>query len=156
MRVSVNKASMAAAATLAVLVLTNVADAGVSLGFPKGRPYYGSSSGSSSMRSYRYYAPSQSTADETRQSFSYEPSEEGSTEGVVKGGCCCGGDVAKSGAAADNAKDNVAAKPEETRQSYSYEPEAQSATQSRRYSRRSERVGEPWQYQRTDPRRHDN
>ena len=152
MRVSVNKASMAAAATLAVLVLTNVADAGVSLGYPKGRPYYGSDSGSSSMRSSRYYAPSQATADETRQSFSYEPSEEGASDGAAKGGCCCGdGHASKS-----DAKDDVAAKPEETRQSYSYEPEAEPATPSRSYSRRAERVGDPWQYQRTDPRRRGN
>ncbi len=68
MQVSFNKASMAAAATLAVLVLTNVADAGVSLGYPKGRPYYGSDHQQSGMRSYRNYAPSYSTADETRQS----------------------------------------------------------------------------------------
>lgn len=149
MRVSIHKASMIAAATLAVLVLTNVADAGVSLGYPPGRPYYGSNNQQSGMRSYRYCAPSQSSIGETRQSFSYEPSEVGSSS---KSGCCCcgGGHVSKSAT-----QDDVAAKSEETRQSYSYEPQAEPAP-TRRYSRRAERVGDPWQFQRTDPRRRGN
>jgi hypothetical protein len=152
MNASFNKASIAAAATLAVLVLTNVADAAVSLGYPPGRPYFGSNNQQSGMRSYRTYAPSQSTADETRQSFSYEPSEEGSSNAAVKSGCCCGdGHASKS-----DAKDDIAAKPEETRQSYSYEPDAEPATQYRSFSRRTESVGDPWQYQRTDPRRRGN
>jgi hypothetical protein len=152
MNASFNKASFAAAATLAVLVLTNVADAAVSLGYPPGRPYYGSSNQQSGMRSYRSYAPSYSTADETRQSYSYEPSEDGSADGAAQNGCCCSGGHASKG----DANDHVAAKPEETRQSYSYEPAAEPAPQYRSNGRRTASVGAPWQYQRTDPRRRGN
>jgi len=152
MTVSFNKASIAVAATLAVLVLANVADAAVSLGYPKGRPYFGSDSGQSAARSYRNFAPSQSAADDTRQSFSYEPSEEADSSQIRTKGCCCGGDHASQ----SDARGDVASKPEETRRSYSYEPESQGATQQRFYSRRTSRVGEPWQYQKTDPRRMGN
>jgi hypothetical protein len=151
MTVSFNKASIAVAATLAVLVLANGVLGAPSLGYPAGRPYFGSSNQQSGARAYRNYAPSYSTADETRQSYSYEPSESGeaATESTAQSGCCCGERQADT----KRAQDDVASKSDETRRSYSYEPDAQPATQGRTYRSRATRVGDPWQYQRTDPRR---
>lgn len=73
MNVSFNKAVMATAATLVALVLANSAEA-VTLGYPRGRPYYGAPHNTQVSR-YLNYAPAQTNSDTTRQSFSYEPSE---------------------------------------------------------------------------------
>jgi hypothetical protein len=139
---------------LALLVLASGASAAPSLGFPSGRPYYGSSNNRSSGRSFRSYSPSYSTSTETRQSFSYEPAENGVK---VYGGC--NGHAAVPQAAVPQAakkaetKQDVAAAPQTTRRSYSYEPATQPVPQHRAYSRSSSPKKEAWQYQKTDPRR---
>lgn len=150
MSASFNKAAMSAAATVVVLVLTSAAPAAVSPGYPKGRPYFGSEN-QGSARSYRGYARAYSAPAETRQSFSYEPSESGASQDHAKssGGCCCGGRTAGR----SETTDDVAANTDQTRRSYSYEPESQPTTQWRTYNRRSTTVLDPWQYQKTDPRR---
>jgi hypothetical protein len=134
---------------LALLFLASAAQAAPSLGYPAGRPYYGANNQSSGSRTFRRYSPPYST--ETRQSFSYEPAESGVT---VKGSCGCRGHVAAPQAAAKKAetKQDIAAAPQVTRRSYSYEP-ATPAPQRRAYSRNSGPTKEPWQYQKTDPRR---
>lgn len=153
MRVSFNKASIAAAASLAALVLTNAALA-VSLGYPQGRPYFGSNSGQSTARSYSSSAPSYAaSSDETRQSFSYEPSEGGSLRATTSyGGCCCGGQVARS----SESTDDVASNQGETRRSFSYEPEAQSYSADSAMSapRYSAPHGDSWLMQKANPRRY--
>ena len=103
-------------------------------------------------RSFRSYAPTYST--ETRQSFSYEPAENGVR---VYGGC--NGRVVVPQAAVPQAakkaetKKDVAAAPKTTRRSYSYEPATQPAPQRQAYNRSSSPKKEAWQYQKTDPRR---
>jgi hypothetical protein len=140
------------ASVLTLLVLASGVSAAPSLGIS--RPYYGSSNNGSSARSFRSYAPSYSTATETRQSFSYEPAENGVR---VNGGC--NGHTAAPQAAVPQAakkaesKKDVAAAPKTTRRSYSYEPATQPAPQYRAYSRSSSPKKEAWQYQKTDPRR---
>jgi hypothetical protein len=134
---------------LALLVLASGVSAAPSLGI--NRPYYGSNSSRSSSGSFRSYAPTYST--ETRQSFSYEPAENGAP---VYGGC--NGSVVVPQAAVPQAakkaetKKDVAAAPKTTRRSYSYEPATQPAPQRQAY-RSSSPKKEAWQYQKTDPRR---
>lgn len=130
---------------LALVVLASGASAAPSLGYPTGRPYYGSNNNRSSARSFRSYAPSYST--ETRQSFSYEPAE----NGVRVYGGCNGRVVVPQAANKAETKKDVAAAPKTTRRSYSYEPATQPAPQA--YNRRSSPTKEAWQYQKTDPRR---
>lgn len=133
MNVSFNKAAIAVATTFAVLVLTNAASAAISLGFPQGRPYYGAQHQRSATRSYYYSTPSYSTPMEsTRQSFSYEP-----TETAPK---------------SDSAQDVKINEPPTVRRSYSYEP-ATSAPRMGGAYRSWSPTKEPWQYQKTDPRR---
>jgi hypothetical protein len=131
---------------LALLVLASGASAAPSLGYPAGRPYYGSNNNRSSARSFRSYAPSYST--ETRQSFSYEPAENGARDGG-----CNSRVVAPQASKQAEAKKDVAAVPKSTRRSYSYEPATQPAPQQRAYNRGSSPTKEAWQYQKTDPRR---
>lgn len=132
---------------LALLVLASGASAGPSLGYPPGRPYYGSNNNRSGARSFRSYAPTYST--ETRQSFSYEPAENGVR---VRGGCY-GRTVAPQASKSAETKKDVAAGPKTTRRSYSYDPAIQPAPQQRAYNRGSSPRREAWQYQKTDPRR---
>ena len=135
---------------LALLVLASGASAAPSLGYPAGRPYYGSNNNRSSDRSFRTSAPSYSTSNETRQSFSYEPAENGVT---VNGGCT-GHTAAPQAAKNAETKKDVAAVPQNTRRSYSYEPAIEPAPQRRAYNRGdSSPMKEAWQYQKTDPRR---
>lgn len=130
---------------LALLVLASGVSAAPSLGI--NRPYYGSENNRSSSRSFRNYAPSYST--ETRQSFSYEPAENG-----VRVYCGCNGRaMAPQASKQAETKKDVAAAPKTTRRSYSYDPATQPAPQQRAYNRGSSPKKEAWQYQKTDPRR---
>lgn len=129
----------------ALLMLASGVQAAPSLGYPKGRPYYGANNQSSGVRSFRSYAPAYST--ETRQSFSYEPREK---LVAPKGGCH--GHVAAPQAAKAEAKKDVAAVPRAIRRSYSYEPAAP-APQARSFGRNANPRKDAWQYQKTDPRR---
>ncbi len=103
MSVSYNKAISVASAVLALMVLASGASAAPSLGYPSGRPYYGSSNQQSGSRSgsMRSYAPGGTY--ETRQSFSYEPAE-GDAATVTQGGCGCGGDH-QAATSSDSAQD---------------------------------------------------
>lgn len=143
MNVSFNKAACVAAATLAALVLTNTALAAVSLGYPKGRPYFGFQNQRSMSRTYNNYAPSYSTpAEDTRQSFSYEPTESAAAD-----------DAKQPARASDDAGQAGAEQRTTIRRSYSYEPTTPSTTRWRSNYRGSSALKEPWQYQKTDPRR---
>ena len=130
---------------LALLVLASGASAAPSLGI--NRPYYGSENNRSSARSFRSYAPAYST--ETRQSFSYEPAENGAR---VNGGCHDHAVVPQAAKKAETKKD-VTAVPKTTRRSYSYEPTMEPAPQPRAFNRSPSPRREAWQYQKTDPRR---
>ena len=130
---------------LALLVLANGASAAPSLGYPAGRPYYGSTNRQSGSQSFRSYSPSYSS--ETRQSFSYEPAES-----AVKGDCGCNGQVVVPQAA--ETKKDVAAAPKTTRRSYSYEPATEPAPRVRNYNRSSAPKKDPWLYPKGDPRRY--
>jgi hypothetical protein len=133
---------------LALLVMASGAAAAPSLGLAKGRPYYGSSNRSTSSSATRNYAPAFST--ETRQSFSYEPAD-GSAKAT---GGCPQQAAAPQAVTKDTTKDDVAAAPKVTRRSYSYEPAIQTAPSVRSYNRSAAPNKEPWQYQKTDPRRY--
>lgn len=130
-----------------LLILVSGAQAAPPLGFPKGRPYYGANNQRVGSSSFRTYAPAYST--ETRQSFSYEPAEKAVQ---AKGGCHDPVAVPQATTKTEE-KQDVAATPKATRRSYSYEP-ATPAPQWRGSSRNSGPKKEPWQYQKTDPRRY--
>ncbi|MEX0642378.1 MAG: hypothetical protein WD468_06740 [Pirellulales bacterium] len=132
---------------LALLILASGASAAPSLGYPSGRPYYGSSNNRSSARSFRSYAASY--PNDTRQSFSYEPAE----KGVRSNGGCNGHAVVPQASKQGETKKDVAAAPKTTRRSYSYEPATQPEPQRPAYNRGSSPQKEAWQYQKTDPRR---
>lgn len=140
------------ASVLALFVMTSGVSAAPSLGI--NRPYFGSGNSGASARSYRSYAPSYSTPSETRQSFSYEPAENG-----VKVQSGCNGHAATAPAVVPQAakkaetKKDVAAVPPTTRRSYSYEPAIEPVPQQRVYNQNSAPRKEAWQYQKTDPRR---
>jgi hypothetical protein len=137
---------------LALLVLASGASAAPSLGI--NRPYYGSSKSGLSARSFRSPAPSYFAVPETRQSFSYEPAE----NGVKVNSGCHGQSVAPQAVVPQAAKKaetkkEVAVAPKTTRRSYSYEPAIQPAPQRQVYGRSYSPRKEAWQYQKTDPRR---
>lgn len=136
MNVSFNKAAIAATASVAVLVLTTAAIA-VSPGYPKGRPYFGSQQ-HSMARSYNYYsAPSYSApAEDTRQSFSHEPTESAAQD--------------QSAQAAQPQHEAHVQRPT-VRRSYSYEPSQ--PMQWRSSGRRMGAGRDRWLLQKTDPRR---
>jgi len=154
------------AAMLMVPVLeSKVSAARPSLGFPKGKPYYGASNqgGSQSrMRSRSMYRSSEpvivrserapevvAQAPAERRSYSYEPSQES-----VSGACGCGGTVMSHEAPA------TADRSTETRRRYSYEPSTNSDENSARSysapSMRSSRSSQTPLYllPKTDPRRY--
>jgi hypothetical protein len=137
---------IAGASVFALLLLASGAQAAPSLGFSKGRPYYGANNGPSASRSFRNVAPAYST--DTRQSFSYEPAEK-----AVEGSGRYHGQAAAPQAAAKAETKPDAAAPKVTRRSYSYEP-ATPAPQLRSSIRRAGPKKEPWQYQKADPRRY--
>lgn len=130
----------------ALLMLASGTQAAPSIGYPKGRPYYGATNHPSAVRSFRNYAPAYST--DTRQSFSYEPAEKAV---VPKSGCQAHVGAPQAAAKAPTKKDAAAA-PKVTRRSFSYEP-VTPAPQVRGYNRNAGPRKEPWQYQKTDPRR---
>ena len=156
--------AFAAAALLVIPAFVSSAPAaGPSLGFPKGKPYYGASNQSTSqsrMRSRTYYrstapvivrtepAPNAvAQAPTERRSFSYEPSRE-----IVSDGCGCGGTVTQSAPA-------TAERSTETRRSYSYEPsidDSSSAPSAPRMQMRSSRPSRTPAYllPKTDPRKY--
>jgi hypothetical protein len=144
MNFSFNKAAIVAAVTLAALVLTNAA-IGATPGYPKNRPYFGSHWNQSPARSYNYYAaPSYSApAEESRQSYSYEPtpSTAESKEQPAK---------QESGATQPQAEQQTT-----VRRSYSYEPQSQSTTQWRNSGRRFGGGRDRWLFQKADPHRID-
>src|SRR5262245_28071958 len=80
-----------------LLIFASGAQAAPSIGYPQGRPYYGSNNHRSGTRSFRSYAPAYST--ETRQSFSYQPVEKG-----AKVQSRCQGQVAAPATAKPQAK----------------------------------------------------
>ena len=150
MNVALNHWLLVGASALALLVSTNVSMA--SIGVPKGRPYYGSQN-DAGFRSYRSYGPSYSAPSESRQSFSYEPGEDGNQP--ASGGCGCGSKAAAASESHDTAQKDGASD-DTARQSYSYEPETSSDQGS--MSRTVRRSGgtmqrDNWHYQKTDPRR---
>jgi hypothetical protein len=145
MNVSFNKAAIVAAVTLAALVLTNAAPAATP-GYPKNRPYYGSHWNQSPARSYNYSsAPSYSApAEESRQSFSYEPtpSTAESKEHPKK--------------QESSATQSQAEQQSTVRRSYSYDPQSQSTTQWRsNIARRFGGGRDRWLLQKADPHRID-
>lgn len=131
----------------ALLILASGAQAAPTPGYPKGRPYYGSNNQSVGVRSFRTYAPAYSA--ETRQSFSYEPTE----KVVAPRGGCHGRVAAPQAAKKAETKKDVAAAPQVTRRSFSYDP-ATPAPRTRGFNRNVGPKKEPWQYQKTDPRRY--
>lgn len=139
MSVSLSKLS-GAVGLLSLLVFVAGASAAPSLGYPAGRPYYGS--GHAHRHIYRSYSPSYT--GETRQSFSHEPAEHAVDANSSKA------DKAAAPKASESkpAQEHAAAPQTTTRQSYSYEP----ATQSRGLNRRSHHR-DAWQLQKTDARR---
>ena len=147
MTVALNHLLIVGASALALLVSTSVSMA--SIGVPKGRPYYGGPSPAGGQ-TFRSATPSYSMPGESRQSYSYEPGEEGSRQ--ASGGCCC---RSKSASSAPRAPE-VAEKSGDSRQSYSYEPTEGDGTVERNIRRSgSSNMSrkQPWQYQKTDPRR---
>lgn len=134
---------------LGISVLASQVTAAPSLGYPKGRPYYGSNA-QSSGRSFRSYNYTPAFSGETRQSFSYEPGQN-----AVKAGTGCHAKaVAPKKAAKVETKKKVATAPQATRRSYSYEPTFQATPQPRTYFHNRAPKKEAWQYQKTDPRRY--
>lgn len=135
---------IAATSVLALLVVVSNASAAISLGFPAGRPYYGSNQHARNSYSYRSYAPANST--ESRQSFSYEPADKSTA--AQQGNA--DNHTAPKAAQKSTTNEHVATAPQTTttRQSFSYEP----ATQRRGLVRRSAHR-DNWQYQKTDTRR---
>lgn len=130
---------------LAVLVLACGASAAPSLGI--NRPFYGSTNNRSSARSFRNCAPAYST--ETRHSYSFDPAQNGAN---VHGDCHDNAVTPQATKQAEVQKDSSAV-PKSIRRSYSYEPAITPAPQGR-VSRRGLAAGkEPWQLQKTDPRR---
>jgi hypothetical protein len=154
MNVLFGKASIAASATLSLLVLASGAPAAPSLGFPSGRPYYGSSNQQSGSRSgyMPSYAPAGSA--ETRQSYSYEPGESAEPATEAKSGCGCGAQSAAPQASNEDNNNDVAAAPDMTRRSYSYEPATQPGSSARSFSRSAASKKDPWLYPKGDPRRY--
>jgi hypothetical protein len=142
MTAAFNKLTIVAMGAVALLFSTN-ASAAVSIGVPKGRPYYGAPS-SSGRHAFRSYAPAYSA--ETRQSYAYEPAE---TTAPVRATPC----QPQATAQPKTEKPGAAADPQRVRRSYSYEPDARSNV--RKNSGGSPRFGgkSPWAYQKTDPRR---
>jgi hypothetical protein len=148
MTVALNRFLVAGATAVALMISTSVASA--SIGVPKGRPYYGAPS-SSGSQTFRSYGPAYTTdANESRQSFSYEPGE--NAEQPASGGCGCG---SKSSAPSKAESHDVAKAPDTARQSFSQEPSNQSDLRgpSRRSGERSMSAKPAWEYQKTDPRR---
>lgn len=162
MNAGLNRLVVVGTGALALLVAGSVS-AAVSIGVPAGRPYFGSSN-RADFRSMRSYLPTYSEpATESRQSFSYEPSEAGEQTAATSGGCCCGSHVAAPSESHDVAQKDPA-KSDTTRQSFSYEPEASVGATSqetvsqgmmRRNTYRGMERRDAWQYQKTDPRRND-
>jgi hypothetical protein len=140
MTASFNNLMIVGTAAIALLVSAN-ASAAVSIGVPKGRPYYGAPSNTGGQ-SFRSYAPSYST--EARQSFSYEPAEKAAP---VQANPC----RPQATVAPKIEKQDAASAPHKVRRSYSYEPSP--AVGSNAGPRRHWGGKSPWAYQKTDPRR---
>lgn len=123
---------------LSLLVFAAGASAAPSIGYPAGRPYYGS--GHQHAHVYRNFSPSYVTT-EARQSFSHEP-----TEKAADAGKASADQQAAPQAAQDNqASEHVAAAPRTTtRRSFSYEPTMQRHRSGHR---------DAWLYQKADARR---
>ncbi len=148
MSATLNKLTIVGTATLALLVLASGASAATSLGFPKGRPYYGGSSQQSGARAFRSYSPAYST--ETRQSFSYEPAEAATS---AKDGCPQRAAVPQA-TKKDEATQGVATDPQVTRRSYSYEPAVEPAQRVRSFNRNVAPKRDAWSVPKADPRRY--
>ena len=138
-------AAVAIAATLTIQVFsTSVSAAGPSLGFPSGKPYYGSSNqraSQSRMRPRPMYRSSEpaivrterapdavAQAPTDERSYSYEPSHQ-----AMSGGCGCQGSVATEHAPA------TAQRSTDTGRSFSYEPSTSDSYSAPRMQRRSSR-----------------
>jgi hypothetical protein len=134
MSVAFNKTTIVALTIFALTMLTSGASAAPSLGFPSGRPYYGSSNQQFGSRSgtMRSYAPARS--DETRQSFSYEPAESEPTT-VTHGSSGCGGHHHSHSAMSGDSGKAVAKTPQVERRSFAYEPSVQPEPRARSYNR---------------------
>jgi hypothetical protein len=145
MTAAFNNLMIVGTTAIALLVSAN-ASAAVSIGVPKGRPYFGAPS-QSGGQSFRSYTPSYSPSTEARQSFSYEPAEKAAP---VKSNPC----QPQATVAPKTEKQDVARAPQRVRRSYSYEPETRSNVRSNA-GRSGPRFGgkSPWMYQKTDPRR---
>lgn len=146
-------AAVAIAALLTIQVFAgSVSAAGPSLGFPPGKPYYGSSnqrasrSVTRSRPMYRGTAPvivrtetapsSVAQAPTERRSYSYEPSQ----RSTVNGGC--------NGAVIYERAPAAAQRSTETRRSYSYEPSInESSAAPRSYSAPRMRSSGSWSWQ---------
>jgi hypothetical protein len=137
------------AGVFALLILASGAQAAPSLGI--GRPYYGSSNRPFGSQSFRSSAPAYST--ETRQSFSYEPSE----QAVTTGSGCPQHAVAPQAAKKSDLKQDVAKTPQApqtTRRSYSYEPAMEPAPSVRSFNRGAAPAQDSWLRTKADPRRY--
>ena len=146
-------AVVAIAALLTIQVFAaSVTAAGPSLGFPPGKPYYGSSnqrasrSATRSRSMYRNSAPvivrrdstssSVAQAPTERRSYSYEPSQ----RSTVNSGC--------NGAVIYERTPAAAQRSTETRRSYSYEPSMnESSAAPRSYSAPRTRSSGSWSWQ---------
>lgn len=154
-------AAVAVAALLTIQVFaSSVSAAGSSLGFPPGRPYYGSSNqrGSQSARRsrpmYRSTAPvivrtdsapnAVAQAPSEERTYSYEPSQQ-----AVSGPCGCGSKMEPAPATAQST---------ETRRSYSYEPSTSDSYSAPRMQRRSSGDSRTPKYllPKTDPNKYRN
>ena len=150
MSATFNKMMIVGTSVLALLVLASGVSAAPSLGFPSGRPYYGSQNQHSGSRSECRASSAPARSGETRQSFSYEPAE-----GVAKAtGGCHQHAAAPQAAKKDTTKQDVAAAPKVTRRSYSYEPSVQPEPCARSYNRSAAPKKDPWLYPKGDPRRY--
>jgi hypothetical protein len=156
-------AAIAIAATLTIQVFaTSVSAAGPSLGFPSGKPYYGSSNqraSQSRMRPRPMYRSSEpvivrterapdavAQAPTDERSYSYEPSQQ-----AVSGGCGCGcGDSVTVEQAPATSQPST-----ETRRSYSYEPSTGDSYSAPRMQSRSSRTPK-YLLPKTDPNKYRN
>ncbi|MGD9637013.1 MAG: hypothetical protein AB7G28_03100 [Pirellulales bacterium] len=122
---------------LSLLALVSGASAAPSIGYPVGRPYFGS--GQQQARVFRNYGPSY-VATDSRQSFSYEPTEKASGANKSQSGQ----QAAPQAPQKTEATPHAAAPRTTTRQSFSYEPTMQRRNSNRR---------DAWLYQKADARR---
>jgi len=143
MTLSLNKLWIVGASALALVITSGSAEA-VSIGAPKGRPYYGAPRESRGP-SFRSWAPSVST--ETRQSFSHEPTEKAAPPKATRKACPPAASTAPKAERHD-----VTEAPQTVRRSFSYEPSSRGQATARRGAQSGGKP--PWAYQKTDPRRY--